>query len=51
MRTILSPMLGAEIVLYSLKGGKGHLAIAIICMGLLSLEPIFRLIKDGQIWI
>ena len=51
MKTILSPMLGAEIVLYSLNGGKGHLAIAIICMTLLSIEPLIRLIKDGQIWI
>lgn len=51
MRTILSPMLGAEIVLYSLKGGKGHLAIAIICMVLLSIEPFIKFIKYGQIWI
>lgn len=51
MRTILSPMLGAEIVLYNLNGGKGHLAIAIICIALLSIEPLIRFIKNGEIWI
>ena len=42
MKTILSPILGAEIVLYSLKGSKGHLAIVTICMVLLSIEPLIR---------
>jgi hypothetical protein len=51
LRNILSPILGAEIVLYYLNGGTRHFVIGLICFGLLFLEPIFRLFKDGTVYI